>query len=241
MSIARLLVPTALLLAAGTAVFAVYRGDLAVPSRWNPWAPLDVTEAPGPFTRWKLSRMAEAPPAVCYAWLDGAGVRHAPVYDRAETDDCGWQGATRLISVGSVRLSTPTPLTCPVVAALAIWERHALQPSAYVHLGSRVTQIDHLGSYACRNIYGGSADRRSEHARANALDIAGFRLANGRRISVRQDWSDATVVPQPLPGQFLREAEKGACPLFSAVLSPAYNDAHRDHFHFDRGPFRVCS
>ena len=33
---------------------------------------------------------------------------------------------------------------------------------------------------------------------------------------------------------FLREVRDGACPLFATVLSPEYNAAHADHFHFDQ-------
>ncbi|MFN3798647.1 MAG: extensin family protein, partial [Sphingobium yanoikuyae] len=33
---------------------------------------------------------------------------------------------------------------------------------------------------------------------------------------------------------FLRDVRDGACGLFSTVLSPDYNAAHRDHFHLDQ-------
>jgi hypothetical protein len=33
---------------------------------------------------------------------------------------------------------------------------------------------------------------------------------------------------------------QGACGLFTGVLGPRYNQAHADHFHFDRGPFGIC-
>jgi hypothetical protein len=61
------------------------------------------------------------------------------------------------------------------------------------------------------------------------VDILGFRLADGTRVSVLRDW----------PGEgpkaaFLREARDGACKLFATVLSPDYNRAHADHLHFDQ-------
>jgi hypothetical protein len=43
------------------------------------------------------------------------------------------------------------------------------------------------------------------------------------------DWED-----QDGKAAFLREVRDGACPLFATVLSPDYNAAHRDHFHFDQ-------
>ncbi|QHI97879.1 extensin [Xylophilus rhododendri] len=244
MSTARRIATLILLLAVaalGWCAYLAWQDRLPLPPRWNPLAPLGLAEEPGPLTRYKLSRLADAPPAACYAWLDAAGVKHQPLGDRSETDSCGWQGATRLSAFGSVRLASTAPLACPTVVALALWERHALQPAAIVQFGSPVTGIEHLGSYACRNIYGGAADRRSEHASANALDISAFRLANGRRITVLDPSRKREASPQAPEGLFLREAAQGACPFFSAVLGPGYNAAHRDHLHLDRGPYRVCS
>ncbi|NTV11537.1 MAG: extensin family protein, partial [Zoogloea sp.] len=42
--------------------------------------------------------------------------------------------------------------------------------------------IEHYGSFACRNIYPRQDGPLSEHARANALDVAGFTLQDGRHI-----------------------------------------------------------
>jgi len=235
----RFLLLLAVVLALPVTAWMMHSGLLQVPARWNPWAALDIAERPGMFTRMKLDRLASGPPAACYAWLDAAGVRHTPIADRFETESCGWQGATRLSAFGGVRLSSAVSLSCPVAAALALWERHALQPAAIVQFGSPVSRVDHLGSYACRNIYGGSYDRRSEHARANALDIASFRMGDGRVVSVLKGWRKADAVPTP-EGAFLREASKGACPYFSAVLGPEYNSAHFDHLHLDLGRYRVC-
>ncbi len=241
---ARIFVRLAVLFAcaAGLAALAwsLATGRITVPPRWNPWAPLDIAEAPGPFTSTKLARLTSGPPAACLAWLDRSGVRHTPVADRTERDGCGWQGATRLSAFGEARLSSAVTLSCPVAAGLALWERHALQPAAFVQMGSRVATIEHLGSYACRNVGGGATGRRSEHARANALDVAGFRLADGRQVSVLRDWRAAGATRSTGASLFLGEAQQGACGYFSAVLSPAYNAAHRDHFHLDRGPYRVC-
>jgi hypothetical protein len=63
--------------------------------------------------------------------------------------------------------------------------------------------------------------------------VAGFVLANGERIRVVNDWNNSH-------GAFLREVRDGACQFFDGVLSPDYNAAHRDHFHLDRGPYRIC-
>ena len=242
MSAVRRFVAVVMLAVAGTAAWGWWSGRIELPARFNPWAPLDLAEAPGILTRFKLMRLADQPPAACLAWLDAAGVKHTPLADRQEPGGCGWQGATRLSAFGGVRLTTSAPLACPAVVALALWERHGLQAAAQARLGGQVVAIDHLGSYACRDIAGSAAGRRSEHARANALDVAAFRLADGRRISVLGDWK---VGPAGADGEsaaalFLQDAEKAACPFFSAVLGPAYNAAHRDHFHLDRGRYSIC-
>ena len=133
---------------------------------------------------------------------------------------------------GAVRIDfSPNNLgtRCPVAAALALWEWHVVQPAALEHFGSQVAAIDHLGSYSCRRMYRRPDAAWSEHATANAIDIAGFRLEDGTRISVLDDWAEDG--PR---SAFLRDVRDGACDLFATVLSPDYNAAHRDHLQFDQ-------
>ena len=94
--------------------------------------------------------------------------------------------------------------------------------------GSKIEVIEHLGAYSCRRLYGRDSGAWSEHATANAIDIAGFVLADGTRISVLRDWDGDGD-----KAAFLRAARDGACSNFATVLSPDYNAAHADHFHFD--------
>ena len=89
--------------------------------------------------------------------------------------------------------------------------------------------IRHAGTYSCRRLYGRAEGRFSEHAGANAIDIAGFRLADGTEVSVLRDWPDAGA-----KGAFLRDVRDGACRLFATTLTPDYNEAHADHFHLDQ-------
>jgi hypothetical protein len=116
-----------------------------------------------------------------------------------------------------------------------LWERHQVQPAAEAHFHSRVALLEHFGSYSCRNIYNRSNAHRSQHATAEAFDVAGFVLANGTRIRVVNEWGEESPA-----GRFLRDVRDGACRFFDAVLSPDYNEAHRDHLHLDRGPYRTC-
>lgn len=184
-------------------------------------------------TRFKLQRL-ETQPQACQAFMATTPWRFQAVADRESGADCGWRNAIQVRQT-SVAVGSSFTLSCPAAASLALWERHALQPAAQEILGAEVRRLEHLGSYACRNVYGREAGNRSQHASANALDIAGFVLADGRRISVLRQW------PGEAPAaEFLRAVHQGACGFFSGVFGPDYNQAHADHFHFDRGQYRLC-
>jgi len=136
---------------------------------------------------------------------------------------------------GDIALSSSFLASCPLAVAFALYQRHGLQPAAQQAFGQRVARVDHLGSFACRNMYHRKIGWRSEHASANALDIAGFRLSDGRNISVLKDWPKDSA-----EGRFLRLARDGACDAFNVVLGPDFNSAHRNHFHLDLGPLWRC-
>jgi hypothetical protein len=196
-----------------------------------PWTTLDLSQPIGAFTGRKLAGLT-SDAAQCRALLDKAGVAYTALPAVKREGQCGYDDAVRLDGDGGSRtiaLSPELGTACPVAAALALWEWHVVQPAALAKLGSRVVRIEHFGSYSCRRMYGRSSGDWSEHATADAVDIAAFVLADGRRVSVLNDWqgdSDKRA--------FLRSVRDGACRLFSTVLSPDYNEAHRDHFHLDQ-------
>lgn len=195
-----------------------------------PWTPLDLSAPVGLFTGRKLVGLTDEGPR-CEALLTRAGVRFARLAP-VSAGQCGFRDGVRFASGGARRIGfAPAGLgtSCAVAAGLALWEWHVVQPAAAKHFGSAVASIDHLGSYNCRRIYGRSTGAFSEHSTADAVDIAGFRLADGTRINVLADWGGEGDKPA-----FLRDVRDGACGLFSTVLSPDYNAAHRDHFHLDQ-------
>ena len=196
-----------------------------------PWTPLDLGAPIGMFTGAKLAALGRDFPQ-CRAKLDAAGVRYTALPPRRDGAQCGYDDGVRLTAGGARQIRfRPAGLgiACPVAAALSVWEWQVVQPAAQRHFGSRVTAIDHFGSYSCRRIYGRDAGTWSEHATADAVDIAGFRLADGRRITVVGDWTGSGD-----KAAFLREIRDGACRLFATTLSPDYNAAHRDHLHLDQ-------
>src|SRR3546814_15762612 len=76
-----------------------------------------------------------------------------------------------------------------------------------------------FGTYACRAVVGVASNRLSGHAIANAVDISAFVLADGRRISVLDDWSSS----DPQIRAFMRVIHTSACQRFGTVLRPDYN------------------
>ena len=220
------------LLLIGAAGLSVWRGWIPVPAQWNPWAPLDVNAAPNLLTRFKLMRLRDDP-QLCDQVLSSSGLRVTRQAD-SPGGDCPLTNTLR-VQGGEVALSSSFLASCPLAVAFALFERHALQPASQAVYGQAVTRVDHLGSFACRNMYNRENGARSQHASANALDIAGFRLADGRTISVLKDWPKDNR-----DAQFLHQVRDGACDMFSVVLSPDYNAAHRNHFHLDVGPWWVC-
>lgn len=109
-----------------------------------------------------------------------------------------------------------------------------LQEIAQRELGAPITRVDHLGSYACRRMTG-NRSRMSLHSQARALDLAGFRSADGQVVVVQRDWRD-----RGRKGRFLRALAKAACGRFAVVLTPESDNLHLDHIHVDIGPWRLC-
>lgn len=202
-----------------------------VPPPRAPWFELELSDPASPARAWK-QRRAALDPDRCLAVLRNAGIPVEPVPDRVTGPGCGFTNAVRLGELGGTRFDTVT-LACPALLAMAIWERQELQPAARELLGSEVARIEHFGSYACRGIYGRENARRSSHATADAIDVAGFRLADGRRIRIARDHALTAKSPDEATAAFLERVAVGACRSFRVVLGPAYNAAHRDHFHLE--------
>jgi len=213
--------------------YGVYSGRISVPDRWNPWATLRIDEPLHGLTRWKLARLSKER-GVCLAVLSDADITFEPVADQETGPGCGFENAVRVTRT-SVGVGEAFTLSCRSAVALALWEQHIVQPAARARFGKDVARLEHFGSYSCRSIYGREGAPLSRHATADAIDIAGFVLESGRRIRVEREWGSDDA-----DGLFLREVRDGACRVFDGVLGPDYNAAHRNHFHLDRGTWRVC-
>ena len=135
---------------------------------------------------------------------------------------------TSLTAVGPVAVKPAATLACPIVSALDRWMVDSVQPAAQRWFGARVVEIKQISAYSCRGMNGNANAHISEHAFGNALDIAAFTLADGRRVTVREGWHGL-----PEEQGFLRDVEAAACQQFSTVLAPGSNAYHYDHIHVD--------
>lgn len=221
---------------------------------YNPWAPLSIADDPdgwpgGWAVKAKLAALRRDP-AECRAFLQRSAIAFTRL-DPAGEGACR-RGDRQVLaadrSLGLVLSPAGAQATCAVDAALVRWLRHGVQPAAQALLGSRVTALEHYGTNNCRRIGGGRNGNWSEHATGNAIDIAAFKLADGRRIVVRRDWAkakargdgrgDGANIDRDAGKEaaFLRQARDAACREFATVLSPDYNAAHADHLHLDQAP-----
>lgn len=183
--------------------------------------------------RARLDRPSIRETAQCHADLSRMGVAFRALPDREFGQGCAIVGGVQLLDIG-VPVSGVTAMRCGEARAFAGWTRNAVAPAAYQLLGSELARVEGLGSYACRNVAGTA--RRSGHAIANAVDVGGFALKDGRRVSVLGDWSS----PDPATRQFLQTIRASACRRFGTVLSPDYNAAHRNHLHLEDDHARFC-
>lgn len=197
-------------------------------------------------TRIPPRRVASAPQgiaprpedAACLSTLGAAGASFSPLPDSFAGPGCHRLGTVSLMSIagdgGEFGITNLGPVKCEVANAFSAWARFGVDRAARQILGSPLARIETMGSYACRNIAG--SDQRSAHARAEAIDVSGFVLADGRRISLVEDWDGGTAAER----EFLRVVHSSACKRFGTVLGPEYNRAHADHFHLEKTGGGFC-
>ncbi|MEO0327184.1 MAG: extensin family protein [Pseudomonadota bacterium] len=197
--------------------------------------------------------------AACPAVLDGSVV--ASVLPPIEEGECGERSPLSITKILDIELTQTATLNCRTAETVARWLSDA-QSQAQSVLGSRIARLQTSTSYQCRRRNNQLTGKISEHGFANALDIIGFELEDGKRISLLNDWGRIAVVndaetaeaQSPEAGEnqveaqqvetpdelkpaaiFLRKVRDLACNEFTTVLGPESNPLHADHFHFDLG------
>lgn len=169
----------------------------------------------------------------CLAELGQTGASFSPRPDSYSGGGCALLNTVSLDAMrgdmSNFGVTNLGPVACPTANAFVAWVRYGVDRAARQYLGSPIARIETMGSYACRDVAG--TGRRSAHATAEAVDVSAFILADGRRVSVLDDWDGGGTQERA----FLRIVQRSACKRFETVLGPEYNAAHRNHFHLERG------
>lgn len=142
----------------------------------------------------------------------------------ARTKGCGVAEPVRVTSVEGVRLSEAAIMDCTTAKALRTWVRKGLQP---VFPKTKVVELRVAAHYVCRPRNNVKGNKISEHGKGKAIDISAIVLADGRVLTVADDW-----------GKTLRRVHKAACGIFSTTLGPGSDGYHEDHMHFDTARHR---
>ena len=172
--------------------------------------------------------------AECMKGLKALDVDFKEQASFSEPLGCKVEYGVRLARAGNIRISNAPLLTCRMATELAEFEQEKLQSTAKRILGSEIKRIKHIGTYNCRSMrqYKGII---SQHGYANAIDVSGFVLKDGRAISVAKDWKG-----NGKKARFLKAVASSACQAFRVSVSPDGDANHWNHLHWDMGIYRSC-
>jgi len=213
----------------------IYYAENNIDNQHLPWRAIDAEAPVGLATRTQLLRLSISPSSTCQAIaIAAATMNSVPAEPQNTHETCGWTHARIMYGSDAGDLKGESTMQCPLSIGTYIWLRE-VDALAREYLSADIAKIHHAGTYSCRRQNGNNSGQWSEHAFANAWDITGFELDDGRVISVLKDWDG-----EPSKRAFLRAARDQACNIFRVTLSPDYNDAHKDHFHVDMGPSMAC-
>jgi hypothetical protein len=208
--------------------------------------------APSPLRSWPRGTGAWpraevlAARAACERMLKRLDIIWRPDQPIGEPGGCGTPAPIAIAEVAQIRIDPPATVNCPFAAALHDWLSQSVQPLARKQVGASIIGIRNASSYACRRRNNASSGKLSEHARANALDIAAFDFSRKAQITVA---GGAGGLLQKIglsgEGNFTKAVRKSACRYFNTVLGPGTDRYHGDHFHVDLmklrpGRFKMC-
>lgn len=249
---ARSVISFTLFLALSTPTFAAEPARLPQPKPDRPASPFlggrtsgatyFEVEGPVPVT-WGTSAVTQAR-SECPKLLQALDITYKAVPSIGGAEGCGAPAPIEVSAVAGIKITPPATLTCPFAQVLHKWVRGAVQQAAAAALKDKVLSMTNVASYTCRPVRADNAQRLSEHALSNALDISAFTLERTGDITVSKDWiasapgslRDPSGGPALTPeATFLRYAHESACEVFSTVLGPDHNAWHKDHLHFDHG------
>ena len=217
----------------GPALPPAYPREFAVsppypPSQRQPGAPVTPSPNPDPGLASEPPQR-EAPDPSYPPWRGGNGRPASSPQPYGSQVPLGPnRDAASAVASGPAAVAPAATLACPMVSALDSWVANAVQPAAQRWFGEPVIEIKQISAYSCRSMNGQRGAPISEHAFGNALDVAAFTLADGRKVTVKDGWHGP-----PEERGFLHDVQAAACRQFSTVLAPGSNAFHYDHIHVD--------
>ncbi len=145
---------------------------------------------------------------------------------------CGLQSPLSLEAVSangrSIPLSGKIVTDCGMATALPAWVSE-VDSYLFAHDKTGIKTINVSTNYECRNVDHAKTGNLSFHAFADALDIMGFTLNDGRTISIAPGFNGT-----PEQGRdILHFARDAACAHFMTVLGPDADSFHQDNMHLD--------
>ena len=180
----------------------------------------------------------DASESQCRAQLRRMGVTFRDLPAIRDSAACGIEHPVEVSTLArGVALKPAATLNCQTALAVAQWLQDDAAPAARARYLSGIAEVQQMSSYSCRRIRG--SGQWSEHSTGNALDIGGFKLKNGRQITVEKPGLFAMR-----ERGFLQAVRASACDDFTTVLGPGSDADHADHFHFDlrarKSGYRHC-
>lgn len=137
---------------------------------------------------------------------------------KARNKGCRVSEPVLVSEVSGVKLVPPATINCTEAKALSHWVTHGLQPA----FDNAVVRLNVADSYACRPRNNVPGNPVSVHGLGQAIDIAGFKLSDGRTLTVASDY-----------GRQMKAAQKAGCGTFHTILGPGSDGYHENHIHFD--------
>lgn len=184
--------------------------------------------------------------AACEKMLAGLDLIWRPDQPIGEPGGCGTPAPIAIAEVAQIRIDPPATVNCDFAVALNAWFTRSVQPEARKRVGVSVIGVRNASSYACRRRNNAKTGKLSEHARANALDIAAFDFGKSAQVTVAGGSGGLLQkIGLSAKGNFMKTLRRSACGYFNTVLGPGADRYHGDHFHVDLmklrpGRFKMC-
>jgi len=159
---------------------------------------------------------------------DIKGVNAAPIRGPG---GCGIARPVKITQVAGISLTRELTVNCTAARQFDGWIKQSVKP-IIGRQGGGLDAVQIIGGYSCRTRNSKRGAKLSEHAKGNAIDVAGFKLRDGTIYSVKRNWRRGR-------GRVaLHKIHKSACGPFGTVLGPNSDRHHQDHFHLDVARYR---